>query len=248
MRHLCLLLLLIMTLPLQAQEEERQYIVNDDAIVTMTADNPASLVLTNEIAGAVITVTANAVDRTQVDPVLWIVDGEGRLLAYNHNILTDEGVIDVSARINNLILPTVGLYTIYVDSFNGVSTGDVEVTIREKDRFNIVVEETGSLHVMRLTLPEDSIFTYPITVQAGDKLTITARDGNRQLDPYLRIVDSNGNPIVSNDDHNSDDFSLNIFDARIADWEVLADDTYVLEVSDFLGREGNVLLEIRKHR
>lgn len=249
MRCFCLMLLLIMTLPIQAQEGDEQHLtVDDEAIVTITADNPATMILANEIAGTVITIGANAIDDTQVDPVLWIVDSEGRLLAYNHNTFTDEGSIDVSARIDNLILPTAGLYTIYVDGFNGVSTGEVEVTIHQTDRFNIVVEETGSLYVMRLTLPEDSIFTFPITAQEGDRLTITARDGSRHLDLYIRIVDSSGNVVISNDDHASNDLALNIFDARIADWFVPADDTYMLEVSDFLGREGNLLLEIRKHR
>jgi hypothetical protein len=249
MRRVCLILLLLFIFPLQAQENDaRPLTLNDEAVVTVAADAPVTLTLDNDTAGAVITITARAVDSTQVDPVLWLVDREARLLAYNHNTLTDEGLIDVAAAIPNLVLPTAGLYTIYVDSFNGVSTGEVEVTIRETDRFNVVVEETGSLHVMRLTLPEDSIFVYPITVQEGDSITITVRDGNRQLDPYIRIADSNGNPIVSNDDHASDDLSLNIFDARIADWQVPTDDTYMLEVSDFLGRAGNVLLEIRKHR
>jgi hypothetical protein len=248
MHRVCLILLLSLALPLYAQEDDaRHYTVNDEAIVTITADAPATLTLDNATAGAVITITARAVDSTQVDPVLWLVDSEAHLLAYNHNTLADDGLIDVAAAIPNLVLPTTGLYTVYVDSFNGVSTGEVEVTIRETDRFKVVVEETGSLHVMRLALPEDSIFVYPITVQQGDNITITVRDGNRQLDPYIRIVDSNGVPVVSNDDHNSHDFRLNIFDARIADWEVPVADTYLLEVSDFLGRAGNVLVEIRKH-
>jgi hypothetical protein len=249
MRRVCLILLLLLTLPLSAQEDDvRPLTLNDEAIVTVAADAPVTLTLDNDTAGAVITITARAVDSTQVDPVLWLVDSEARLLAYNHNTLKADGLIDVAAAIPNLVLPTAGLYTIYVDSFNGVSTGEVEVTIRETDRFNIVVEETGSLHVMRLTLPEDSIFVYPITVQQGDSITITVRDSNRQLDPYIRIVDSNSNPVMSNDDHASADLSLNIFDARIADWQVPVADTYMLEVRDFLGRAGNMLLEIRKHR
>jgi hypothetical protein len=249
MRRVCLILLLLLAFPIHAQENNARHLtLNDEAIVTITTDAPATLTLNNATAGAIITIMARAVDNTQVDPVLWLVDSDSRLLAYNHNTLTAEGLIDVSAAIPNLVLPTVGLYTIYVDSFNGVSTGEVEVTIRETDKFNVVVEETGSLHIMRLSLPEDSIFVYPLTVQQGDSITITVRDGNRQLDPYIRIVDSNGSIVVSNDDHNSDDLSLNIFDARIADWQVPADDTYVLEVRDFLGRAGNVLVEIRKHR
>jgi hypothetical protein len=249
MRRVCLILLLLLTLPLSAQEDNaRPLTLNDEAVVTVVVDAPAILTLDNATAGAVITITARAVDGTQVDPVLWLVDSEARLLAYNHNTLAADGLIDVAAAITNLVLPTAGLYTIYVDSFNGVSTGEVEVTIRETDRFNIIVDETGSLHVMRLSLPEDSIFVYPITVQQGDIMTITVRDGNRQLDPYIRIVNSNGVPVMSNDDHTSADLSLNIFDARITDWQVPADDTYMLEVSDFLGRAGNVLLEIRKHR
>jgi hypothetical protein len=155
-------------------------------------------------------------------------------------------LIDVSAEIANVVLPTTGLYSIYVDSFNGVQAGAVEVTIRESDRFNMVVETGDAGEVISFTLPEDTVFTYPFTVEGGDNYTITAYDGTGQLDPYLRIVDSRGNVITTNDDHNSPDLTLNIFDARITAWQVPSDDTYTLEVMDFLGQSGQMTLEIRK--
>src|SRR5687767_13374138 len=115
MRCVCCILFLLLTLPLSAQEgDARPLTLNDEAVVTITANNPAPLILDNATAGAVITITARAVDNTQVDPVLWLVDSESRLLAYNHNTLTADGLIEVAAAIPNLVLPTVGLYTIYV--------------------------------------------------------------------------------------------------------------------------------------
>jgi hypothetical protein len=240
MRRWWFILCVILTLPTAAQDNEtRHYTVNDELLVTINAASPTRLILANDVAGQVVTITAQAVDSSQLDPVLWVLDSQGCLLAYNNN--------SGAAQIVNLLLATPGLYHLYVDSFNGVSTGDVAVSIQEADRFNIVIEETGSLHVMRFTLAEDTIFAYPITVQAGDRLTITVRAGNRQLDPVIRIVDSSGKTISSNDDHHSSDLRLNLFDARLANWDVPADDTYILEIWDYLGRLGNIWVEIRKH-
>ena len=240
-------LLLANVLSLAAQEETR-YSIPDEAQVTVSVDSPTLLILNNETPGAVVTITAEAVDNTQIDPVLWITDSASRLLAYNHNTLTDDGLVDVSARIVNLILPTVGLYSIYVDSFNGVQTGDITVTIRESNLFDVHIEARDKMEIITFSLPEDSVFSYAVTVSSGDILTITAFDGNGQLDPYLRIVDSSGNIVASNDDHNSHDLTLNTFAARIAEWHIPADDTYVIEVLDFLGRAGAMALEIREQR
>ncbi|MDQ7027869.1 MAG: hypothetical protein Q9P01_21415 [Anaerolineae bacterium] len=247
MRPYWLIYILLLIAPVMAQDDNRQYRIHDEVTVTITAASPAILVFANDTAGQVITLTARAIDNAQVDPVLWIIDSDSQLLAYNHNTLSDDGLIDVSARISNLVLPTIGLYTVYIDSFNGVGAGEVEVTFRASDRFDMAVEDSDSAQIIRFTLPEDTIFAYPITVDVGDSLIITASDGSGRLDPYLRIVASDGTIVASNDDHHSPDLSLNIFDARINGWTVLADDTYTVEVFDFLGRAGNMLLEIQKH-
>jgi hypothetical protein len=242
-----IILPLINVLSLAAQEAI-PYSINDEVHVTVTAASPTLLLLENDKAGAVITITAEAVDNAQIDPVLWIVDSDSRLLAYNHNTLTNEGLVDVSARIDNLVLPSTGLYTIYVDSFNGVQTGDIIVTIRASDLFDIQVEERDEIELITFSLPEDSVFSYAVAASSGDVLTITAFDRNNQLDPYLRIIDSGGNIILTNDDHNSRDLTLNIFDVRIAEWQIPVNDTYMIEVLDFLGRAGAMILEIRKQR
>ena len=245
--YIGLIVMLINVLSLTAQEATRSSIP-DEAQVTVTANRPTLLILENDKAGTVITITAEAVDNTQIDPVLWITDSHSRLLAYNHNTLTDDGLVNVSARIGNLILPTTGLYSIYVDSFNGVQTGDVTVTIRASDLFDMHVEARDETELVTFSLREASVFSYVVTASSGDILTITAFDSNGQLDPYLRVGDSNGNIIITNDDHNSRDLTLNTFDARIAEWHVPADDSYVIEVLDFLGRAGTMTLEIRKQQ
>jgi hypothetical protein len=242
-----LIILLLSVLSITAQEEIR-YSLNDEVLVTVTPESATLLIVETDTTGAVITITARAVDNTQLDPVLWITDSDSRLLAYNHNTLTDEGLVDVSARIDNLILPTTGLYSIYVDSFNGVQTGEVTVTIRETNLFDMQVEELDAMELVTFSLREDSVFSYTVTATSGDILTVTAFDGNGQLDPYLRIVDSSGNIIMANDDHHTPDLTLNTFDARIAEWQVPADDTYAIEVLDFLGRAGVMTLEIREQR
>lgn len=245
MRKLWLMCLLLLIIPVMAQDGE-WYDTNDEVTVTVTADSPAILVLVNDTAGQVITITARAINNAEIDPVLWIMDGEAQLLAYNHNTLTAEGLVDVSARIANLVLPTTGFHTVYVDSFNGVGEGDIEVTFRESDMFDMAVEDSDSAQIITFSLPENTVFSYPITVENDDTLTITASDGSGNLDPYLRIVDSAGNIIISNDDHDSLDLSLDIFDARISEWIVPADDTYSVEVFDFLGRAGDIIVRHTK--
>lgn len=232
-----LVVIFIRVVPVFAQEAEIG--VNDSAIVTVSADAPAVLIFANESAGQAITITAYAMDVARFDPVVWVLNDAGLLLAYNDNAAEPE------AAITNLVLPATGLYRIIVDSFNGVSAGDVEVAITAGDIFDATTTQEGDSTIVRFSLPEDSVFSYPLTPSGGDSFTITAHDKSGTLDPYLRIVDSAGNVVAKNDDHNSADLSLNLLAARVVNWQVPTADNYSIEVFDFLGRVGDIVLEIQ---
>ena len=246
MRRLCVLVLLALIIPLHAQENEHLALtLNTPIQVQVTADKPGVLIYENSTSGSVFTIETRALSEA-FDSVVWVVDVDNHLLAYNDNALVS-GEIETNAYLANLTLIEAGRYTIYVDSFNGVSEGEVEVVLREHDIFAVVVEETDNATIITASLPEDSVFAYPLVLEAPEILTITARDISGTLDPYLRIVDSSGNILISNDDHHSTDLTLNLFDAQIAEWEAPENATYTIEVLDFLGRAGEIEVQIERH-
>jgi hypothetical protein len=239
MRRVLLLILFTMAVFVQAQEEN-QLVLDEALIVTLSADRPTRLLYIADEAQT-ITLIAQAVSENvdAPDVVLWIVDNDNHLLAYNDNVGDDS-----NPKINKLYLPQSGFYTIYVDSFNGVSEGEVEVIIQQVNRFNEQFEASENSLVIRATLPEDSIYLYELELSEVDIITITAQDTSGTFDPYLRILDSEGNMLVANDDHNSTDISLDIFDTRISNWAALGEGIYSIEVRDFLGRGGTFELII----
>jgi hypothetical protein len=62
----------------------------------------------------------------------------------------------------------------------------------------------------------------------------------------LRLFDSDDELIAMNDDHGSQDLTLDVLDSRLLDVEIPADGDYIIQLTDFLGREGT--FEIRVER
>lgn len=73
---------------------------------------------------------------------------------------------------------------------------------------------------------------YTVTARRGEKLTLEvyARRCRSPLDPVLRIKNAQGELLVENDDQQSLNMSLS--DSRIESWQVPADGTYSVELSD----------------
>jgi hypothetical protein len=237
MRKFLLFILLSVVIIVHAQEE--RLILDEAKQVNLLPDAPVQLLYITDEAQTV-TILAKAIESENTpDAVLWLVDSDNHLLAYNDNFADD-----TKPQIENLYIEAAGEYTIYVDSFNGVSEGEVEVLIEQGSRFNEQIESDENRLQIKATLPEDSIYRYEIELKATETITITAQDVSSNLDPYLRILDSENTVLAVNDDHNSPDISLDIFDARIADRVVTEDAVYILELRDFLGRAGDFELII----
>lgn len=238
MRKLLLTLIFSLAIFTQAQDES-QLVLGEMLRVNLSTDAPVQLFFIADEAQT-ITLTAQTVESENTpDAVLWIVDSENHLLAYNDNLGENN-----NPRIENLYLAQAGSYTIYVDSFNGVSEGQVEILIEQVDSFNeqFTSDETG-IQITAI-LPEHSLYTYEVELQVDAVVMITAQDISGVFDPYLRILDSENNALALNDDHNSADIELDIFDARISNWTVPEDGLYQIEVRDFLGRSGEFVLSI----
>jgi len=141
-------------------------------------------------------------------------------------------------------LPEAGTYYIRIDSFNGVSEGEVEVTISIADKFIPATIEEDTTTQITLRLPPSKVFDYSLSVEAGDLLMIRAHDLSGMIDPVLLLLDEDGNILAQNDDHGTDDLTLDTFDAQISDFAIESDGVLTVQVYDFLGREGSVELTI----
>jgi len=236
MRYLLLFILLIPIIVL-AQDEDNPVLIPGEAMtLSVTADTRENANFTiDEIS--YIRIQAQS-ESEAFDPVIWIVDSNNRLIAYNDN--ADE---QSNAAINNLyLLPDS--YTVYIDSFNGVSEGGVTLSLNRTDPFDTAIEPSESGVFINATLPEDAIFEYEFSASAGDVMTLTARDISSTLDTYLAIYDESGELLIANDDHQSADLTLNIFDAKLSGWVIPADGNYIVRIHDFSGKAGQFELNI----
>jgi len=218
--------------------------LDEPQTVTLNADAPAMLIYSAE-ESHYITVTTRAISGGDdlPDTVLEVLTLDYERLAYDDDtVFVENGeiVIQRDAQLPDLLLPEPGDYRIRVDSFNGVSEGEVEVLVTLADKFTPTIETDENTTTIQARLPLAKVFTYDISVEAGEQLTLTARDATGAIDPVLRLLDESGAIIAENDDHQSDDLRLNAFAARIAGYNVDADGVLTVQVFDFMGREGSI--------
>ena len=228
-RWIVLAITLLLSLSVMAQE---------DNILTINSENRASVEYIVEDGAEYVTIEVIANNPENFDPVLWVVDSNNRLRAYNDN-QTDSS----NARIENLLL-TPDSYAIWVDSFNGVSEGDVSLSILTVDPFSEIIETDDTTQSITVTLPEDMIYRYALDLNENDTVTISVRDISGTLDPYTQILDNNEAEVIANDDHQTANLSLDVLDSLISDWTVSIDGLYIIEVRDFLGNSGQFELTI----
>lgn len=238
MTRFLLILILLFPIAVLAQDEEADILIPEEPqTVSITADSRKSITFTVDEFALYVRLSVESLSE-EFDPVVWIVDSSHRLIAYNDSV--DE---ETHAQIDNLyLLPDS--YTIFVDSFNGVSEGDVIVSLEIVDPFNTEFSSSEIDIVINIFLPEDTVFAYDFPAKADDIITVTVRDVSGSLDPYLAIYDESDNLLIANDDHQSTDLSLNLFDSRITEWDVPADGHYRIEVHDFSGNSGQFELTI----
>ncbi len=226
----------------QSGDEETHTIRLDTPLVAyLDGEQPILLTYIAENVETV-TITARSLEESGlVDTVVELLDAEGQRLAYG-----DDWAESSDTRIENLTLPGAGAYTLCVDSFNGVSSGDVEITVRASNAFGEVVTSDGEDEIVTATLPANGRFVYSFEAEMGEAVTITVRDTSGTLDPLVRLISDDGALLVENDDHDTDDLSLDSFDARIAAFTIPETGTYHVEVVDFTGAAGRFELTITR--
>lgn len=229
-----LLLILIFGALAQAQGPDVPRLIPGTAL-TLTLDGQGAAVATFTAAsGDHVTLSAQAID--DLDTTLELLGPNGRRAAFNDDHGTDDPALAASdSRILWLTLDHAGEYVVRVDSFNGVTAGDVQLTLDVLPPPDAAAREVLLLRGEALTIP--------LALDAGDRLTVTLRDPRGLRDPLVRLVAPDGALIAANDDHASADLTLNLFDARLA-VTVDAAGEYRLELREFLGRGGLLALEI----
>lgn len=248
-----LALCLVLTLRVGARDAtgEPVYLQTGEAqIITVNGDNrPVLLAYETGSPGSTITVTARSLEAEgAVDTVLMVLSPNGRRLAYsdNHNSglpalrITDSAITD-------LILAEAGTYTIWVSSYGGIGVGDVEVLVNAVNIFRAQVMEADDGVNVDGFLPPRLVYEYAFFARGGDVFTITARDQSGTLDLRLLLTRVEGEIVAENDDHASGDLTLNVLDARIADFVIPQTDTYIVQVMDMLGRPGSFNLTVIPH-
>lgn len=241
--------------------------IEADTTTTLRLDGQTPTILAYVAAGReTITVTARALGEGTIeglegtytlDPVIEILSPEGERLAYNDDHRTTlEHLTPTDAAIERLFLPEPATYTLRVNTFNGVTAGDVEVLLAlvSPVEYEIVTDEADTL-IMTVSLEAAQTFQYRFAAEAGTVYTIVARDLKGLLDPIITLRESDTeNTIISaegvfasNDDFHyrfGDAFILNVFDARIIDAEIPQDGDYVLELREFMGRGGAITVQM----
>jgi len=216
--------------------------IDTDIPITVTLGDSPVWLKYEGVAGETLHITTlTAITDTAPDTTLEILNPNGHRLAYADDVVLSDGTIKSDAILEGVELPIDGLYSIRVDSFNGVSAGEVEVILTQP------TEEYSEITSDNLTIIAGEILKlgsldYTLEVEADTTLSILARDTSGTLDPVLYIYDADDTLIDFNDDHQSVDLTLDVLDAGVIDLAIAENMILTVRVSDYLGRSGSVEL------
>lgn len=106
-----------------------------------------------------------------------------------------------------------------------------------------VVELPAENEPFTIVMPGNTTFRIPITLSAGDRLTVRAEGQSPAVDPTIIILDPDNTPIFADDDGGVGQFGL---DAVIDGFPVPEDGDYIIEIG-FAGggSTGEVIVTVR---
>lgn len=192
------------------------------------------------------------------NPVLAVRHPDGHHLAYNndHPDMAPSDDADgegtafypTDAGIPALYLADPGTYLVRVESYGRLYDGAFLLTAARIDPYQEQTETDGPLTTITGLLPPAMPYETTLSLDEGERLTLTLQDLGRRLDPTLRLIGPDGDTLAFNDDHNSADFSLDSFDSRISGFVAPAAGDYAVIVADFSGTGGRFRLEIQRER
>jgi hypothetical protein len=217
--------------------------------VTITSGTPITITLTagagpvgityTAAPGEVLTVTAQSRAAEPIDVTLEILLDNERIAFNDDHRIELADLAPQDSAITHLIINEAGDYILRIHSFNGAQSGEVEVLVQSRP-----LVEPCQRPAQTVELLAHHPFTCLLDLQIGQTVALTARDISGTLDLVLALLDSEGALLARNDDHASADLTLNVLDARIANYEVVEAGTYAVRVSDFGGTAGTLELRV----
>lgn len=187
--------------------------------------------------GEVISVSAHSLEAEPLDLTLEILLDDERLAFNDDHGSDDPFLAPQDARIQDLVLDQTGMYRIRVANFNGLPTGRIELSMTVRP----VLKDCTTGEIV---LQPNTIFACTLDMNAGQSLSVSARDSSSSLDPILQVLKPDGTLLAFNDDHEGLDLNLNQLDAALEEIIIPEAGRYQLEVHDFAGQAGTVDLRI----
>lgn len=235
---------------LAQDEPPRELLPDTPQVVTVSADGMVTRLYRAPQAQWVSIRTEALSDDPDnpLDTILIVRDDQHQTLAYVDDtpLIDEDGeVVWMSdAWLTALYLPDAGDYYVLVDTFHGVFVGEVRLTLTVIDPFDVRVhEDDGDTTTFDITLPPALTYQQNLTLEAGQTLTVSARDTSSRLDPMVWLTTPSGDIIATNDDHDSDDILLNRLDAHLT-FSAEEATEFVVHVRDFMGRAGTMSINI----
>lgn len=183
-------------------------------------------------AGTIFSIAAVAPEEDP-DLLIELYNPDGILVATNDDHETADLVVgDFDPKIERFITAEDGDYVIEIAGFGAGDDGSFKVIFT---RFG-VIQGDPSEDVLRGESLVRQRNTVSFDAEAGEVLTIIARADNSSIDPEITLLDPDRIIIGVNDDHDTNDESLGIFDSLIADYIVQKSGTYSLNVDSISGR------------
>jgi hypothetical protein len=215
--------------------------------------------------GDVVTITmVNASRSGGLDPFVQVVNEDGEVLAENDDADEDADLDNnLDSQIAEFELPEDGEYFIIATRFgfeNGGSTGEFELTLEEggggggRDEDEDADEDDGGSggdvgeaeaieygDTVEGEITDDQFaVVYSFEGEEGDVVTITMVDTSRngELDPYLILLDENGEVIAENDDAERGARLPDDLDSQIAEFELPEDGVYTIVATRYQFEDG----------
>ena len=231
----------------QAQSNDELMFIEANVPNIVTLNDQTSILLNyNSIGNEVVTVTARNISDDDIDTVIEILYPDGERLAYNDDYIgTTLDLAQSDSALIDIVLREAGQYIIRVNSYGNIAVGEVEVLLVQVDPFQVVIKsDSGSELRIMVQLPAWMTYAYQFEAEVGALYTITARDINSQLDPYLTLSDMDSAMLAYNDDHGTNNATLNVFDSQIDSFSIPETGLYTIIVSDLTGNAGRIELVI----
>jgi hypothetical protein len=208
--------------------QETPIVVEETTTLTLQADTPLQVQLTGK-TGDVVRVVA--VGGEAIDTTLTLLNGDDKIAYADDTLVNGEVVRDATLLVR---WQDDSTYTLLIDSFNGVSEGEVTLQV-ERFGSELQLRENEPLVA---SLVEGNTLRLLYTAETAQTVLISVRDVGGTLDPLVRVYDANGQLLVLGDDNTVTDGRFNTLDTEVA--VMLPVGEVILELSDFLGRAGEL--------